>query len=222
MAMEDWDFTKAESLVDQFFASDKGLSNKLTADAWFVKGFCLLMRNDAGADTAFKTALKTDPSHAESFNVLSAFLMDDKKYDLALALVEMGLEYSPEDPDLWQNKGMAEIFLLKYQDALNSLEKSLDYGVSTPSGSLSFEAMAYLQLGQPQKALDALDRALQLDPRDPTPNYYRGMVLEGMGNKQAAAASYQSFLDATKDWPAVDTQMQTYRTDCQQALAAVQ
>lgn len=53
-------------------------------------------------------------------------LMDDGKFDDALGFFEQALLLNQNDPDLWNNKGIALRSLGRYEESMECFNKSLD------------------------------------------------------------------------------------------------
>jgi len=53
-------------------------------------------------------------------------LMDDGKYDDALGCFEQALLLNQDDPDLWNNKGIALRSLGRYEESMVCFNKSLE------------------------------------------------------------------------------------------------
>ena len=53
-------------------------------------------------------------------------LMDDGKYDDALGFFEQALLLNQNDPDLWNNKGIALRSLGRYEESMECFNKSLE------------------------------------------------------------------------------------------------
>jgi len=53
-------------------------------------------------------------------------LMDDGKYDDALGYFEQALLLNQNDPDLWNNKGIALRSLGRYEESMDCFNKSLE------------------------------------------------------------------------------------------------
>jgi len=53
-------------------------------------------------------------------------LMDDGKYDDALGCFEQALLLNQDDPDLWNNKGIALRSLGRYEESMECFNKSLE------------------------------------------------------------------------------------------------
>lgn len=53
-------------------------------------------------------------------------LMDDGKYDDALGFFEQALLLNQNDPDLWNNKGIALRSLGRYEESMDCFNKSLE------------------------------------------------------------------------------------------------
>ena len=53
-------------------------------------------------------------------------LMDDGKFDDALGFFEQALLLNQNDPDLWNNKGIALRSLGRYEESMDCFNKSLE------------------------------------------------------------------------------------------------
>ncbi len=54
------------------------------------------------------------------------FLMSDEKFDDALGFFEQALLLDQNDPDLWNNKGVALRSLGRYEESMDCFNKSLE------------------------------------------------------------------------------------------------
>lgn len=103
---------------------------------------------------------------------------NQKKYDKADQSYQKGLEAAPQNPDLLYNQGNTRYRSGKYDDAAQSYQKSLNAPGATPQE----KAQSWYNLGNSlyrkgqqqgakpdqdwQKAIDAYQQALKLNPRD--------------------------------------------------------
>ena len=53
-------------------------------------------------------------------------LMNDGKFDVALGFFEQALLLNQNDPDLWNNKGVALRSLGRYEESMDCFNKSLE------------------------------------------------------------------------------------------------
>ncbi len=144
--------------------------------------------------------LETDSSFAEIL----------KYYDRAVLR-------SPDDADLWYNRGLVLYNLNRYRDAVVSFERAVainpDYAEAERNRRI---LMALIQKkivdyerkgtecatgGRFDEAVVYYDQVLSLDPEAPSVWYNRGVALRNLGRYEEAVASYDHSLSLVPDDP---------------------
>ena len=88
----------------------------------------------------------------------------------------------------WNRLADVNLILGQPQAALEALEKSLALvgGHKESVSSLLLQAEAYQNLGQTKQELEALDRAIEVEPKSQKALYIRGSVYQGLGQPERA------------------------------------
>jgi len=153
-------YVKNEKFAEAKEHFQKALAIKPSPTAWTYLGVTAERTGDrAGAEDAYKNALKVDAGFVEAAQNLSALYLDDPaRPDDALAVLTPALAKSPDSPRLLQNLGFAYGVKGDLDAAGKAYEaavaKGEDAQVRFAYGSLLFEKK------QPEKAAEQLKKAL--------------------------------------------------------------
>ena len=72
------------------------------------------------------------PDDASTYRLLSRVMIAEGKFDEATEYVERALRINPHDGDIIGNKGVAQMFLGNFKDALTWFDQVLDLHADTP------------------------------------------------------------------------------------------
>src|SRR5437773_1161120 len=148
----------------------------------------------ADAEEAYRGVLATHPDlkacWAECFELLRTH---ERAVD-ALRLAEAALGHFGATAFPFTLQGAALIELKRYREALGALEQALE---RDPDLGLAWHELGYAcyRLGDPNRALLALDRAFALEPHTETLRL-RGRILRDAGRYQAAEVTYEGAAQA--------------------------
>lgn len=146
------------------------------ADAWFARGSLETEYEDVrAARTALDAALSARPGFSAALaqrGTLETFAGD---FESARGFYEQALSAAPDDYIALTGRG---ILKLKTGDSSGALEDFMRAGVVEPRYGRAwlYSAAAFYQLGETQHAREALQKAAQLDPRDPLPHVMLGLI----------------------------------------------
>ncbi|HWR35236.1 MAG TPA: hypothetical protein VN622_05125 [Clostridia bacterium] len=122
--------------------------------------------------------------------------MADKQTEPLLAK----LEANPNDPDLLVQVGKAYLYARQFQTSIEYFEKSVK--IKPDARVLTTLGGAYHFAGADDKALDAWDRALRIDPGYGDALVNIGLVkLQTESNPKAAIAAWRKMLKANPNHP---------------------
>jgi tetratricopeptide (TPR) repeat protein len=137
---------------------------------------------------AIERAEALDPDDAEVQNLKGFLLLAQRRVDSAIRAFRKSIEVRPSlgEPHL----GLALAFMRQGDTAAASEEMSTAI-LLEPQRSLflSYWAKMLYQLRRFDQALDVLDMAARLDPRDPTPELYRGFILRDLNRPTEAISA---------------------------------
>lgn len=122
-------------------------------------------------------------------------LTREREYEKALEACEKAISLRPNSSNqIWLARADVLSHLSRYPEALISLERAI---AAEPKNSLAIaqQCAIFYQLGRINEALDACDRALQVNGNwgDRSPSfawYYRGLALRDMGRLETALNSF--------------------------------
>ena len=178
------------------------LTESNSAVAWFNKGVALgyLGKYDE-AIQAYDKAIEIDPQHAAAWNNKGIVLYDQGKYNEALQAYNKSLEIDPKNALVWNNKGN----VLKRLDLTAESKAAFDKAVELESEGLlgntlpetntintkltkSIEAsdwfnkgLALSSQGKYKEAIQAYEKAIELDPQNARAWSNKGFALMKLG-----------------------------------------
>lgn len=110
------------------------------------------------------------------------------------------LQKNPKDADLLSKIGQSYLAAQQYQTAQQYLEQSV--AVKAKPENLNALSFVYYSLGDVDKAIETLNRALKIDPKDPKALFNLGMYeWHGKSDPKAAIAAWQTFVKANPNDP---------------------
>ncbi len=116
----------------------------------------------------------------------------------AVESINKMIKQRPDDPNLWAQLGHAYFDANQYANAIQAYNKSLsikaDANVSTDLGVM------YRRNEQPEKAIEAFDNAVRIDPSHETARFNKGIVL--LHDLKQTDKALQSWEDLLKINPA--------------------
>jgi cytochrome c-type biogenesis protein CcmH/NrfG len=110
------------------------------------------------------------------------------------------LQKNPKDSALLSKIGQSYLAAQQFQTAQQYLEQSVV--LKGNPENLNALAFVYYSLGDVDKAIETLNRALKIDPKDPKVLFNLGMYeWHGKSDPKAAIAAWQSFVKANPNDP---------------------
>jgi len=167
-------------------------------NAWghFMLGLSAAKAGDsANAEKAFEHALTIDPDHLKSLLNLSRLLIDEKKYDDAIARLARAGEVDPASVEVHRLLGRAYNGQHKVDDAIDSYRRAIALDPKD-AWSMNNLGLIMIQAGRPYDAIPLLSGAVELQQNVATFHNNLGMALEQTGRFTAAASEYKEALTA--------------------------
>jgi tetratricopeptide (TPR) repeat protein len=113
---------------------------------------------------------KINPSDNYSHNLLGRIFWTQRKYEEAEAAFRKHIEISPRDLWAYGNLGRMLVEWRKYKEAIPELERAISLNPGEEHNYQIGLGRAYVNLGQPERAAEAFDRAVKLSPEPITWN----------------------------------------------------
>ncbi|PIP82825.1 MAG: hypothetical protein CO113_04705 [Elusimicrobia bacterium CG_4_9_14_3_um_filter_62_55] len=116
------------------------------------------------AESLLRKAIQTAPKQPEAYANLASLLLDGRRYDPAIEVVETGLREAPESPSLWTARSLVMNRRGKYEEALRDASKAISYD-KRAAGGWFMRAFANAGLRDRRASLTDLQEAARLDRR---------------------------------------------------------
>ncbi|HTV53290.1 MAG TPA: tetratricopeptide repeat protein [Terriglobia bacterium] len=154
----------------------------------------------AQALKAYQRAVRMDPNNPNRYLDYTRLLMDAGRYDESEHLVEAGLNLVPDPYALEIRLGSVQMMMENYGEARESFEAAIK---AHPEIALGYVALAqtYLRRQQNQQAATVLAGARRKLPRQFLLEYFYGLALLRLGQKDEAIKVLKSAVALKPDIP---------------------
>jgi Flp pilus assembly protein TadD len=151
--------------------------------------------DSAKAEMAFEKALALDPDHKKSLVNLSRVLIEQSRFEDALVKLTRAGELESTSAEVQRLLGRTFHGQGKPDEAIAAYRRAIELD-DMDVWSMNNLGFLYLEQGRPQEAILPLSRAVELKKDVATFHNNLGMALEHTGRYTAAAAEYNSALEA--------------------------
>lgn len=135
-------------------------------EPWFFRGVAKYYLDDyVGAENDCSEAIKRNPYVVNIYELRGLARIRQNKFDEAAADYIRALKYAPDNQSLWHNRVLCRIQQKNFGQAHLDLDTMLTRW-STYARGYSMRAEVYLLQKDTVRAVEALDRSLELDPYD--------------------------------------------------------
>jgi tetratricopeptide (TPR) repeat protein len=149
---------------------------------------------------ALRTAVRLEPNEEQHYLDLALICLDHENFDLGLEIVDVGIRYRPEAPDLHLYRGVLLVMKGLVEPAEREFEQARTLGPDGPVPYVAL-AMAWMQSGNTPKAVDLLRGRMKASPRDAIVPFMFGVALMRSGvdpTDDGAMEAMRAFQDAIR------------------------
>ncbi len=182
----------------------------LLAEAWTSRGVALSLKNKyKKAEKAFEKAIEIDPMLFETCYQYARMSFAQGNYEKAASLYNRASEIRPDDyqPPLLSAQSYEEMGQMEKANELRKkgieiAEENLKFNPGD-TRALSLAANGLAAIGENEKAMNFLQRALILEPDDPMLLYNAGCIYAIIGSENDALNCLEKSADTgltQKDW----------------------
>ena len=120
------------------------------------------------ASVLVQRALELEPRHIVALKVHAALLRAEGQFDDAIAASKVVIAQNPGEPWAYKEVGLSELYLGRFQEALNWFEKADQIGPRDPSRWIWLGAIGRVQffLGHDEEAIRLLRLSADANPKD--------------------------------------------------------
>ena len=118
---------------------------------------------------------------------------------------------APEDPRVWYYDGVVKARSDRYTEALESLDKAVDLGMTDDADVYFYKGYCYYKMKDQSSAIENLERALELDSSKELAYYYAAIAYGQSGNMDKAEEYVNILLELNpedKDYQKLKDQIQ--------------
>lgn len=149
-------------------------------------------------DIFYKQASQTEPGTALEWNRYGDALFTLDKTEQALASYRKATEEESHRPEFWIDLGNVLYKLDRDDEALEAYEKAIELNPEREDDRIRAwigKGQALLGLKKLDEALEALEKAQAIDPNNTKSWFYKGLVLNELGEKRRAQNAYETVID---------------------------
>lgn len=149
----------------------------------------LLEQKFEDAATVYQHLLFKEPENFMGLTGLSAANIKLGRYFEAVDLLSRALKLSPENPDLYSERGVANFLSGRMEEALKDLDKAREL---EPQNPYRYSSRAFVRdkAGDLKGAISDYQKAIRLDPEDAIAYNNLGLLQEKVGNKDQAKKNF--------------------------------
>jgi tetratricopeptide (TPR) repeat protein len=178
---QEWDWKGTETEIKRAIALNPGFS---TAHVMY----CNLLRHLGRADESIiegKLALEADPLAIQTNQMLGNAYLSARRYDLAIAQFEKGLDLHPRDSALQYQLGWAYVYSRAIDKGIEAIRDSIEVDLGDPDLSPD---VAYIDAtrGRIREARQTLNRLLELARKHPVSPGMIALVYIAIGESEQA------------------------------------
>ncbi|MBP5776770.1 MAG: tetratricopeptide repeat protein [Prevotella sp.] len=135
-------------------------------EPWFFRGVAKYYLDDyRGAENDCSEAIERNPYVVSAYELRGLCRINQKKYTEAVQDYDQALRYDPENQGLWHNRILCLIQDKNYERALAEIDTMTTHW-SKYARAYAMQAEVYLLQEDTVKAVQSLDKSLELDPYD--------------------------------------------------------
>ncbi|MFO0946027.1 MAG: tetratricopeptide repeat protein [Planctomycetota bacterium] len=166
--------------------------------------------------TLFERTLALTEKNHLAHNNLGIYYKDTGKPEKSLEQFNLALAIEPNLPKVHNNIGLLLIEQGKFDEAITKLQGALEIVKKNVGDSRDSVSRIYTNLGvahyrkkQINEAIEAYEKAIELDPYSPLPRINMGQALEDQGKIPEATASFEAALKLDAVNPALLVKLST-------------
>jgi len=130
--------------------------------------------------------------------------MQDNNPERADDVLTAAVQLSPDDPELWVDRGLARAGFRSYRAAIADFSRAIEIDPDLVE-AYTFRAAARRYLDEPEAAAADLERALALDSLNPGALLERGILRRLAGDNAGARADWMLVIEMAPDTAAART-----------------
>jgi tetratricopeptide (TPR) repeat protein len=140
----------------------------------------------------YDEAVRLNPTNSRALHNRGVIYGEQEFYDLALEDFDTAIKIEPGYANAWNARCWTKVIIGQLRDAVNDCTQSLHLRAADPV-TLRSRALAFLKLGQPDRAITDYDASLSLEPKNASALFGRGVAKQmqhngsGTSDMQAAA-----------------------------------
>lgn len=157
------------------------------------------------AAKSFAAALEKDPQQPAVWANLGNAYIKLNQYDKALEAYDKAIELSPQDPAFYQNRGSIHAALGNSEQAKADYEKSATISAADnpKAAAANFYnlGVTYINTGKNLEAAEALQKAIEYDPRHAEAHYQLGITLLGLNRIEDSLKHLKEYVKLAPQGP---------------------
>jgi len=168
----------------------------------YEQGMLLLsQRNWAQAADRLSEAIRLRPESALARVGLCHAAAGQQDFEKAIAACTEAIRLAPNSADTYHERGTANLFSGKYDQAVEDLNAAIRLGDSNPAMAHSLRGRAHSSLKEWGPAIEDFDEAIRLNPKNPHFHVFRGMAYMARHQNRKAIDDFDEALRLQPNLP---------------------
>jgi protein O-mannosyl-transferase len=136
----------------------------------------------------WQAVVDTFPASSVAQNSIGGVYMKMGDYPKALQHIDAAVDADARNYKAWYNKGAVHLRRAEKNEALNAFNKAIE--VQLYSKALFSRALLFQQSGEPQRAMNDIEKVLEQEPANARAYYIKGSCMGQLNNMEGAVANY--------------------------------
>jgi Tfp pilus assembly protein PilF len=192
----------AKDVATKILAMDSVTAEEKGNIAYQLALIDLQLQDTQGALAALDQAVDYNPKHLAALLAKCDVLLQSGQPDEVERAYARAVEQFPEEPLVFNNRGMFLQSLGRYDEAIADFDRAIEINKEFVPAYTN-RAFARLQAGQVSQALADLTQSLEINPQQPAAYSLRGTANLQTGKAAAAIEDYQTALGMDENSPAL-------------------
>ncbi|MBK7307645.1 MAG: tetratricopeptide repeat protein [Chitinophagaceae bacterium] len=175
-----------------------------SAEFYFKKGKTELFdKTDyKNALTHFSKAIELNPTYADAYCNRALTKVNLKDYNGAIQDYDKAIGLNPSDTEAYAGRGMAKYYLGDYKEVIEDYNKVISLNPSSDILSASYNYLGTAKIGLKdfEGAIQALNKAIELDSSIAKAYNNRGYVNGSLGKPESAIRDYNKSIELDSSW----------------------
>lgn len=157
------------------------------------------------AINSFQTAVENDPELIDAWIILGE-LHEEKGVEDPMKYYNAALNVSPDNPRVLHS---IAYYLQNSGDRSGAIKKYREINITSPDYTEAYlnAGLVYMDMDSLEQAFEQMNILAGIEPQNPLPYYYRGLIHKAYGNVEAAEIDFQNAVNLAPDFDLAENEL---------------